>query len=308
MATTILQLIQNFCYRVNIPAPASLVGSTSPAALQYLSLFKFIGDNLRNRPYNWPQLKRGYTFTVTTSTVNYQLPGDFYRILNSSEWDVTNQWPLRGAISDYEAATQDFAVVNLQNRKTFRLVGATNYLYNITPYSQRSAGWFQISPAPDNSTDELFLGYMSCNWVWPRDWVTNTVYAAGSIRAGNGYVYYTTAGGTSGATRPSHATGSASDGTVTWIVYREPYLVDASNTALNDSDICLFDDDLMIEGMRWAYFRAKKQDYQQERNDWEMQVRSSFARFNGAIRVNMADEIGDVDGDFPTIPAGSWSI
>ena len=88
---TIKQILQQFCYRMNIPAPTSFVGSTSPAEQQYLSLFKFIGDNLRNRPYQWPQLKRGYSFNTSTGVSKYQLPGDFYRLLESSQWDVTNQ-------------------------------------------------------------------------------------------------------------------------------------------------------------------------------------------------------------------------
>jgi hypothetical protein len=304
---TIKELIQNFCYRINVPAPTAFVGVATPTEQQYLSLFQYVGDNLRNRPYQWPQLKRGYTFTTTTDTRKYQLPGDFYRILDSSQWDTTNNWPLRGPISDYNYNIREFAVVSLQTRKAFRLIGPTNYLYSTSPYSQRSQGWFEIDPAGQNNTDELFLGYLSCNWIWPKDWVTNTVYAAGAIVSGNGYVYRTAAGGTSGATRPSVATGSVSDGTVTWTVYTEPYLCTPSNTALSDNDICLFDEDLMIEGMRWAYFRAKKMDYMQERTDWENQLKSAYARFDGPQRINVCDELGD-DTGWPNVPSGNWDV
>jgi hypothetical protein len=77
---------------------------------------------------------------------------------------------------------------------------------------------------------------------------------------------------------------------------------------LNDADLCLFDDDLMIEGMRWAYKRAKGQDFEAERNDWEQQVKSAFARFNGPVRVNAANEFGDYPGDWPNAPLGSWNV
>lgn len=214
---------------------------------------------------------------------------------------------MRGPISDYNFNVREFAVVSLQTRKAFRLIGATNYLYNTDPYNYRSAGWFEIDPAGQNDTDELFLGYISCNWIWPRDWVANTVYAANSIRSGDGYVYFTHIGGTSGTFRPDWSTGSDNDNSVTWSVYTEPYLINSSNTNLNDSDLCLFDDDLMIEGMRWAYFRAKKMDYQQERNDWEASIKSAFARWNGPVRINMSDEFGDYF-DWPNVPPGSWSV
>lgn len=292
---------------MNLPAPTAIVGVASPTEQQLLSLFQFIGDNLRNRPYQWPQLKRSYTFTTETDVSNYQLPGDFYRILDSSQWDTTNNWPMRGPISDFNAAFREFAVVSLQTRKAYRIIGPTQYLYSTAPYSQRSQGWFQIDPAGANDTDELFMGYVSCNWIWPRDWAASTAYVEGDVRSGNGYTYICTTAGTSGATRPSVSTGTETDGTVVWTVYREPYLCNPANTKLNDSDLCLFDDDLMIEGMRWAYKRAKGQDYQQERSDWEQQVKSAFARFNGPCRVNMADEFYD-ESDWPVTPAGSWNV
>ena len=305
---TILEVIQNFCYRVNVTAPSSIVGVGSPAEQQYLSLFTFIGDNLRNRPYQWPQLKRGYTFTTTTGIRKYQLPGDFYCLLESGQWDTTNQWAMRGPISDYNFDIRQYGVASFDTKKAFRIIGPTNYLYSTSPWSKRSQGYFEIDPAGLNDTDELFMGYISCNWIWPRDWAANTAYSLGDIRSGNGYVYRVTTAGTSGTTRPSVATGTETDGTVTWTVYNEPYVSMSSNTALNDADICLFDVDLMIEGMRWAYFRAKKQDYEQERADWENQLKSAFSRFNGEKRSNMCNSLDDMFNDFPACQEGDWSL
>lgn len=307
MSSTIKEILQNFCYRLNLPAPSAFVGVNSPTEQQYLSLFKFIGDNLRNRPFQWPQLKRGYTFLSQTGKREYQLPGDFYRILDSTQWDITNNWPLRGPISDYNYAIREFAVVNLQTRKAYRIIGPNSYLYSTAPYAQRSQGWFQIDPAGANDTDQLFLGYISCNWIWPKDWIANTAYGLGALVSGNGYVYICTTAGTSGTTRPSVSTGTETDGTVVWTVYREPYLVTSSNTKLSDDDLCLFDDDLMIEGIRWAYLRSKQLDFETERADWEAQVKNSYARFSTPCRVNLSESF-DLYYDWPNIPPGSWSV
>lgn len=304
---TIKEIIRSFCFRINQPAPTSFVGVSSPTERQLLSIFQAIGDNLRNRPYAWPQLKRGHTFTTATDDSKYQLPGDFYRLLLNNQWDTTSQWPLLGPATDEQMAAQQFGAVGIASRKVYRIIGPSQYLFSTSPYSQRSAGTFEIDPAGSNNTDQLFLGYLSCNWVWPRDWVASTVYAAGDIRTGDGYVYRTAAGGTSGSTRPSHATGSASDGSVTWTVYQEPYLVNEGNAALNDSDLCLFDEDIMVEGMRWAYLKAKGQDYQQERADWDQMVKSAFSRFEGVTRTNLADYCDD-DDDWPTTSPGGWAV
>ena len=185
----------------------------------------------------------------------YQLPGDFYRILESDQWDKTNQWPMRGPISDYNMAVRQYAIVSVQTRKAFRLIGPTQYLYNTAPYTQKSSSGFEVTPVPE-ATTELVFGYISCNWIWPRPWVATTGYTAGDIRSGLGYVYYCMDTGTSGTTQPYWSTGTDEDGSLEWGTYTEPYLVDASNTQLNDSDVCLFEDDLMIEGMRWAYYRC----------------------------------------------------
>lgn len=304
---TIKEVIQNFCYLLNLPAPSAIVGVSSPTEQQYLALFKFIGDNLRNRSYNWPQLKRGYTITTQTGVRTLQLPGDFYRLLESSQWDTTNNWPLRGPISDYHFAVREFAVVSLQTRKAFRIIGPTGYLYNTGPYNQRSAGYFEIDPAGVNDTDQLFLGYLSCNYVWPIDWVANTAYVVGDIRSGNGTVLICTTSGTSGTTRPSILSGTVTDGTVVWTAYHEPYLVMPSNTKLTDNDICLFDEDMMVEGMQWAYYASKKMDFNSYRQDWENKVKGAVARFNGPTRISQSEVFGDYF-DWPNVPAGSWNI
>lgn len=286
------------------------MGVTSPAERQYVSLFQAIGDNLRNRPYAWPQLKRGYTFASVTGQSRYELPGDFYRLLESNQWDTTNGFPMTGPVSDAEiVGSQNSAVVNTSSNRIYRLVGPVQYLFSTSPYSQRSAGSFEIDPAGANDTDIFYLGYLSCNWIWPREWVASTAYSAGDLRSVNGYIYICKTGGTSSTTRPNASTllTDIVDGSVTWRVYTEPYLATAANGALNDNDICLFDWDLMVDGMVWAYKRAKGQEYLQLKQDWENQVKSAYARFNGPVRINMGDG-GDDDRPWPFSAEGGWSV
>lgn len=299
---TVKEIIQSFCYRMNLsPAPDVIVGVSSPTEQQYLSLFNYIGDSLRNMPYQWPQLKRGYYFTTVIGERKIELPGDFYRILDRGQWDTTNHWPLIGPVTDYQFNVREFGVISVQTRKAFRILGPTQYLYSTAPYNKRSRGTFEIDPPGQNNTDVLFLGYISCNWIWPRDWVASTAYSLGDIRSGDGYVYICTTAGTSGTTRPSASSGTVNDGSVVWTVYHEPY------TALNDNDFCLFDDDLMIEGMRWAYKRAKGQDYQQERVDWEQMAKGAYSRFQAPVKINIGNPYGSY-WMWPNVPEGSWSV
>lgn len=304
---TIKEIIDSYCGETNIPKSSSYVGNTQPGAVQMLALFRKVGDALRNMPLQWTQLKRGYVFTTVTDQQSYALPGDFYRILESTQWDTTNQWPLYGPISDAAAALRDYGVVNITTRKGYRILGPVNHLISTAPYSKRASGKFTLDQASENSTDELYLGYLSCNYIWPRDWVASTAYSAGDIRSGNGFVYICTLGGTSGATRPSVATGTEVDGTVTWTVYTEPYLVNAANTKLNDADICLFDENLMIQGLAWAFMASKGLDYKQARFDWENEAKGAFSRFDGPSKINMAQRDPDWS-DALNIREGSWDL
>jgi hypothetical protein len=123
------------------------------------------------------------------------------------------------------------------------------------------------------------------------------------FRTGVANIYRCKANGTSGATRPSHTSGEASDGTVTWATYNEPYVW----TSGSDNDIVLFDEDLMIEGMVWAYRRAKDMPFEPQKLEWENAVRTAAARFQGATRISAADD-DEESADWPNIPGGSWSV
>jgi len=306
----VLEIIKDFCYGINIPAPTSIASATSPTELQYISILRLIGENLLSRPYQWPQLKRGYTFQTQTGVSKYQLPGDFYRILDSSQWDVTNNWPLRGPVSDFQFTTRQFAAVSLQTRKAYRIVGPVDTINYGTPspFLSRSQGFIEIEPAADNNTDELYIGYLSRQWIMPRDWKVSTAYLVDDFVTGaDGRIYRCTTAGTSGATAasiPSVTTGTQTDGTAVWGIWLGGYNL---RYGLRDDDRCVFDDELMIGGMRWAYYRAKRQEYMQERTDWDQMVKNAYARFQGPVRISMAGEDGDYF-DWPNVPAGSWSV
>lgn len=299
---TVGEVLNEFCDRINQPRESSYVGATTPAARQYVSLFKQVGDQLLDFSDGWDQLKRIHTFTTVTGVSNYQLPGDYLRLLTGTQWGVTNQVPLVGPISNARLAFQTYGVNIATPFATYQNNSAQGYIFNTSPYTQRSAGYFQISPAGQDDTTQNVIAYTSCNYVWPQNWVTGTVYAAGAIRTGINNMYYTTAGGTSGATRPSWTTGSDSDGSVTWSVYNEPYPVTA------DTDFVLLDSNLFIEGMRAAWYEAKQQFQMADRmkEGWINDIRNALGRQNGAVELNAGvDVLANLE--WPIVPVSGWS-
>jgi hypothetical protein len=439
MTATIKSILDEFCDRINQPRESAYVTSSQPAARQYVSLFKFIGDDLRNRPYQWPQLKRNWLFLTQTNVRNYPYPGDFYRPLEGTQFDDSNQIPMLGAISDRNYAIRSVGIISLQTQKAYQILGKTsgiihsrtNNEYN--GISASSDGYFRIDPPGPSETDLLSMGYLSKNYMLPAAWVKSTSYTAANKVSVNGQIYtctvsgtssavippsvfngigsdggtvwaaciafnnpssiaywttatqytagqyiYTllgnfylcTTGGLSGASEPTDTSDAVTDGTVVWqyiapvawaantqyaygdYVYANITIPGGAtftqlfqNVAINpfesvsgtyspswywdqgywyqadatvlwlwqntefvvaaDTDLCLFDKEVMTEGMRWAWYRAKKQDYQQERIDWEQSLRSAYSRFEAPCAVNAANG-ADSAYPWPNVPLGSW--
>jgi hypothetical protein len=405
---TIAEILNEFLDRINQPREASYVGASTPAARQYVSLFKFIGDELLDYQNGWPQLKRIHKFKSYQGIANYQLPGDFLRPLTGTQWDATNQIPLAGPLSNERLAFQTYGVNIATPFAGFQLNGAQGYKITTSPYTQYSAGYFQISPPGQDSEIESVIQYVSSNYVWAQNWIANTAYVSGNIRTihdemwicttsgttattgqypvygwdnnvywepiltyvvselyhvgqlvfANSKVYEVTTGGKSSAGSPSVTSGSetlgtvvfqyvatpstwvagttyatddyvvtptgvlpykclmggvsgllepkfwislitsiqapplfmkkCNDGTAVWTLYREPYAPTA------DTDFVLLDSSLFIEGLRWAWYQSKKQDYEALKKKWEGNVKVALGRHNGQCIISAA---GDVNGN-----------
>lgn len=295
---TVKAIIDEFCQRINQPVESSYVGSTKPAALQYLSLLRFVASELLKKPGEWPCLKRGYVFTTQNGVALYQLPGDFYKSLSQTQYGVTNQLIMRGPLTDARLAFETFGISSSGIFPGYQLNGPQGYVYNTSPYTQVSAGYFQITPPGANNTDQYRIGYLSRNYFWPTFWLPTHAYVSGNIVTGVANMYICTTSGTSSTVRPSVTTGSFTDGTAVWQVYTEPYPITA------DTDYCIFDDDLMFEGLRWAWYQASRQPYEDLRSDWEGSIKTAMGR-NSAGAVISAAYIDE--GWFPNVPYANWS-
>jgi len=299
---TVKEVIDEFLDRINQPRESSYYGSTAPAARQYVSLLKFVADQLLDYQDGWTQLKRIYTFTTQTGVANYQLPGDFLRLLTGTQWGVTNQIPLAGPLSNARLAFQTYGVNIATPYAGYQVNGAQGYIFNTSPYTQTSAGYFQISPAGQDDTTQNAIAYISRNYVWPTNWASGQAYSLGAKVTGINNIYICTDAITTSATRPSAVTGTSTDGDGVWTVYTEPYPISA------DTDLVILDDELFIEGLRWAWYESKQQFSMADRikNQWEGSVRTALGRQNGATVVSAAYDMQSTF-DWPVVPVGSWA-
>jgi hypothetical protein len=76
----------------------------------------------------------------------------------------------------------------------------------------------------------------------------------------------------------------------------------------HDTDTCIYDDRLMIEGLKWRFFAAKGFDYSVQYALWQRQTNVAIARDGGRPVLNMARRRASImispaqvqDGNFPS--------
>jgi hypothetical protein len=268
MMKTALSIINSVRYRMNLSALATLVTPTDPDELQMIHLLYAVCEELRQSRC-WPQLKRYYTFETVDTVKSYQLPLDFYSSLLQTHWNEEESMPLISSVSDGEFAAYLHSGSPASTNYTWRPFGRDE-----NPAS--SVGQFVVNPTP-SAAQTLSFEYLTRSFLLPRNWVAGATFAAGSYCNASGNIYYTAAGGVAGATVPSHSTGSVSDGTVLWAYNTAPY-----ELVLADTDLVVFDDDLVKLGLRAKWIEEKGGDYSSAKAEFDGKVDRALCRYKGS--------------------------
>lgn len=269
---TLLTTVQDAAKELGLPAPSTVVTNTSDQiAVQLLALANRTGRELRSR-YDWPQLIIEYTFDLATSTAAYAMPADFDRFAFMTHWDRDMQWEVHGPVSAEDWQFLKSGTTTNPPRRRWRFKTYQTNQFFIDP-----------TPASGDNGFTLVFEYYTKNWLRPKLWTTSTVFAASSWCFYNGNYYSTSAGGTNGATPPTHTTGSASDGAVTWA-----YSSAAYESYLADNDVSHIDENLITLGIKWRYRQAKGLDgWDLMKAEFDAEAKKLSAANIGARTLNM---------------------
>lgn len=162
------------------------------------------------------------------------------------------------------------------------------------------------------SSGAITDGTVSWSYCTIATWKAETAFAAGTfIKIGATYYKNTTPGiyanatAVTGKTQPNWtaSTGvySQSDGTVLWVYQPQAY-----EALVTDNDLCVFDDELMVLGLKWKFLQANRKEYEDFKADWDQRLDSAFGRLNNGRVFNMAGG-SNVVGRQP-IPEGSFYL
>lgn len=271
-------IINNSAREIGLEEVSTVVGaSLDIQTKQLVRLMYRAGREVRER-VEWPQLSWLATITLVAGIDYYTVPADFDSAEFRTFWDATNHWELAGPISAQEWMWRKYGNVSSAPRKRFRFKGA-NYL---TSPDLLQPMFIDPVPTASEAGQTLAYEYQSVNWITPgTTWTASTVYAANAYVQYRGNPYKTTAGGTSGSTAPTHKSGSAGDGVVTW-TFQPSYAAQA------DTDISLLDGDLISLNIQWRYLQLKGMEYAEKRQEFEDMMSRAAARIRGAKTLSAA--------------------
>lgn len=226
---TIVTNVADECgYTVN----SSIIGSTETTTKQLLAIANRINRDIFEA-YPWPKCYASGSITLVAGQATYALPSAFSQLQYESFWNQSTRWRVLGPMSEREYADAIGFGLNTTIYQRFQIRGISNNELLIYP-----------TPGSQYNGDTLVFEYIADRAVRPRNWVTATSFAAGSYCFNNGRYYVTTAGGTTGATAPTHSSGSVSDGGVTWTYYDGAY-----QEFLADTDVSFFNEKLVEQGV-----------------------------------------------------------
>jgi hypothetical protein len=290
MMQTALSIVQSVRKRMNLPYPTTLVSVTDPDELQITEILYAVCEDLRQAKC-WIQQKRNYSFPTVNGVSTYQLPKDYYSPLLGSGWNTDESNPIMlgtDAEFSYKLHGDDPSTYNF----TYRLFG-----YDQNPNS--AGGQFEVNPTPSSAVN-LTFAYLSRNLFLPKHWQPSTAYTSGTYVNANGNIYLCDTNGTSSTTAPTGQTANIVDGSTRWDYVSEPY-----ETIVADTDLCIFDADLVKLGLRAKWLEENGGVFENALYEYESKISKAQARMRGSY-------IGKIRGtsDSPRyhVPSKGWSI
>lgn len=290
--TTVLQAVQTIAKRCGISySIASVIGNTDANVISILTKLEEAGKAIRDFA-DWPELQKEYTFSLVTSTASYALPSDFGRMIDSTQYNRTQTWPIYGPVNPETWQFLKSGIVTLSINQRYRVKGwsDTQFFLDATPDSSHNG-------------DTVAYEYISNTWIRPKAWVASTSWAGIQYCSYNGNIYDRggTGAASTGTSAPVHTSGSTSDGGITWT-----YSSAAYETFVHDSDIIILDSEQVILEAVWRWKMENGFAYEPFAAEARARLEASKADLNGATNINWGASSRPFLMDYRGLPEGDY--
>lgn len=256
---TLATVVTNVANEAGYTVDSAIVSSTEMTTKQLRTICNRINREMSDA-YAWPQMYASGSITLVGGQATYALPAAFSHAHYESFWNSSQRWRILGPMSEQEYAEIRGFGLNTTVYQRYQIRGISNDQLLISP-----------TPGANNNGNIVIFEYIADRCVRPATWAASTNYSAGAYTFYNGNYYQTAAGGVSGATAPTHTSGSASDGGVTWTYYSGIY-----NEFLTDTDVTIFNEKTLELGVLERFAEIHGLDTIQKR--FETQLNEDFGR------------------------------
>jgi hypothetical protein len=256
---SIATVIQNVANEAGYTVESNIFTSTETTTKQLLAIAQRINRDIFEA-YPWPKCYAAGSITLVDGQSTYPLPAAFSSYQYETFWNQSTRWRVLGPISEQDyAQLQGYGLMPTIYQR-FQIRGLGNNELFISP-----------TPGANTAGQVLIFEYIADRSVVPRTWAASTAFAANSYCIYNGNYYTTTAGGTTGATAPTHTSGSVSDGSVTWTYYNGIY-----DQFRADTDTSIFQEKLLEQGILERF--AQIHGLEGVRPQFDMQLHEEYGR------------------------------
>ena len=225
-------IVQNVADECGYTVESNVATSSETTTKQLLAITQRINRDIFEA-YPWPKCYASGSITLVGGQANYALPSAFSWYQYETFWNSSTRFRILGPMSEQEYGEIRGFGLNTTVYQRMQIRGISNTELLISP-----------TPGANNNGNIIVFEYIADRSVKPKTWTTSTLFTTNSYCFYNGNYYFTTAGGTTGATPPTHTTGSVSDGGVTWDYYNGAY-----STFLADTDVSVFNEKLVEQGV-----------------------------------------------------------
>lgn len=289
---TLLSVAQTIAKRCGLNTTISSVyGSTNNDVILILTKMEEAGRAIVDFA-DWPELQKEYTFTLSTSTASYALPGDFSRMIDETQWARTQTLPLYGPISPEAWQFYKSGIISLSVNQRFRVKGWTDTQ-------------MFIDPTPDSgfNGNTMAYEYISGTWIRPKTWVASTSWAGIRYCSYNGNIYDRggTGAASTGTSPPVHTSSSASDGSITWT-----YASGTFETFTDDTDNIILDTESVINETVWRWKKERGFEYESYLAESRARLNQSKSDLNGATTINWQNKRRNYLMDYQGLPEKSY--
>ncbi len=166
-----------------------------------------------------------------------------------------------------------------------------------------TVGGTSSGSAPTSTTEGVDITDGTVTWRYfaAASWAGETDFEEGEHILITAQYYRCTQGGKTGKVQPTWTATTVSDGTITWTHKEAAY-----EALIADTDLCQFDDELMIAGLKWRFLRSKNLPYGDLRVEYEMLKNSAAGRHNVGRVLSLTGNYRDPYG--ANVPDGSWTM